>query len=435
MKWMRLTDNQRNIVKNFNWLFVSYVYRFLIGFITLVFVTRYLGPTQYGIYAYALSSYAFLELTIHLLNVDVIKKELIHAENHFHALWSIVLFRFFSALLVSSIALIILWSTEIEVGDKRTLLSIFAAGMVLKTFDTIVSFFGSQMRHDLESKNEIFLITIFNLIRGGLVLFKGKLHHFAIAVLIRDLTSILVSAYLYKKEFKVSFSRFKLDLALITKILKKSLPLFLATVATTIFTKIDQIMIGKLLSDTSVGVYAVVIKLSEPWIFLAAIVTQSLYPTLVIAYSKSFDEFKVKVHKALTLLLYISLGIILGTNVFGAYVVETIFGEKYSTASPVLEVHIFYLIFVFWIYVTNHFDIIVGSTRVTLIKTVGASIINVFLNLIFIPRFGIIGASYATICSYAFSAFFINLLFSKTRSLFLLQLKAAFFWKHKWFYS
>ncbi len=65
-----------------------------------------------------------------------------------------------------------------------------------------------------------------------------------------------------------------------------------------------------------------------------------------------------------------------------------------------------------------------GLTRLTLYRTASAALANVALNFLLIPRYGAIGASIATLLSQAWAAWLSNVLWKRTRPLFLLQLRS-----------
>jgi len=62
--------------------------------------------------------------------------------------------------------------------------------------------------------------------------------------------------------------------------------------------------------------------------------------------------------------------------------------------------------------------------KYSLVQTVSGTIINIYLNLIFIPLFGGVGAAVATLMAQIFASFVINMFIPKLRVLFLIELRA-----------
>jgi PST family polysaccharide transporter len=55
-------------------------------------------------------------------------------------------------------------------------------------------------------------------------------------------------------------------------------------------------------------------------------------------------------------------------------------------------------------------------------RTLLGAVVNVILNLIFIPRFGPIGAAIATVVAYAIAAFLSDLVQKETKHVFMMKL-------------
>ena len=78
-------------------------------------------------------------------------------------------------------------------------------------------------------------------------------------------------------------------------------------------------------------------------------------------------------------------------------------------------------------YVKGKWMVIENFTKLSLIRNVLGLLINVFLNLYLIPKYGIIGAALSTMMSLAFASYFFFLIVKKTRKIFYLQTKSIFY--------
>lgn len=430
---MTLTLNQKVILSNFNWMMGAYVFRFVTGIVALSFVTRYLNPDKYGTYAYSLSIFSFIEVFLSIINQEIFKKEVIETSNKRQLVNTFFLFSSIISLALIFLTFSSLWLLDLETGDRRILIGIFTLSLLFRPADCFAYFLNVQMRNDLISRAEVASTTSFNALRIGLTFIKSTLPWFAVTLIIQK---IIYSSFLYHFYYKTTQDRIifsDFDKNAVKILLKKSFPLFLAGTSVVIFTRVDQVMIGNMLSDQDVGLYSIVVKLSESWAFIATVLAQAVYPSLVKAYNSSLSDFNHKVMKLLTILFYISLTIIAFTNIFSDTLVNLISSKEYMPASPVLRIHIFSLLFLFWQNVSNQYDIIIGAAKFTFIKTGIASVLNIVLNTILIPQLGILGASIATVISHSLASCFLNVFYSRTRSYFILQIKAFMFWETKWF--
>jgi len=368
-----LTKNQTNILKNFNWLLGAYVYRFLIGFVSLAFVTRYLGPEKFGMFSYTLSLFSFAVLFLNLINDQIFKKEIIKSDNPEPLIRTYFFVRLYSALAVIAMIYLLLWIGNLETGDRRILLMILSFSLIFQSADVFSFYFSSRMKNEYNSKTEIVTVTGFNVVRILLAVFKSNLYSFAAAVIIQKIINFCMATYFYIKNYKIHFKSYLPDKDLSIDLMKKSLPLFFATLSTVIFYRIDQVMLGNMLNNTSVGIYSVVVKLTEPWNFIGIILMTSAYPIMIKSHENSDEDFSRQTKKILSLLLYTALGICLGTYIFSDIVIELLFSAKYMEAAPILRLQIISLAFLFWLNISNHYDVIVGATKITLFKTLFAA--------------------------------------------------------------
>jgi PST family polysaccharide transporter len=128
-----------------------------------------------------------------------------------------------------------------------------------------------------------------------------------------------------------------------------------------------------------------------------------------------------------SLMALVSLSVAAATTAVSSPVIRLVFGPGYAGAGPILAVHVWTSVFVFWGVVGETWYLTEGLTRLTLYRTASAALANVALNLVLIPRYGGIGAAVATLLSQAWSAWLSNLLWARTRPLFFLQMRSLSF--------
>ena len=111
---------------------------------------------------------------------------------------------------------------------------------------------------------------------------------------------------------------------------------------------------------------------------------------------------------------------------FSGLIINILYGKEYAQAASVLSIHIWSGVFVFLGVASSNYLIAENLTKISFFRTILGAVSNVILNIILIPLYGIIGAAYATLISYAVSGYFSNILFIKSRRIFLMFLKSLF---------
>ena len=218
--------------------------------------------------------------------------------------------------------------------------------------------------------------------------------------------------------FKREVPRFSLSLFSRTtavELLKESWPYILSGLLVTIYMRIDMIMIKELMSDASVGEYAAAVRISEAWYFIPVIIVGSLYPAIVNAKKLSEKLYLERLSSLYCLMFYMAVAVSIASSLLSGMFVQALFGSAFSQASNVLMIHVWASIFVFVGVASDKWLLTEGLQIYSAINALLGAALNVALNLVLIPRIGIIGAAWATLISYAFSGYVCLAIWPKTR--------------------
>ena len=109
------------------------------------------------------------------------------------------------------------------------------------------------------------------------------------------------------------------------------------------------------------------------------------------------------------------------------FVIRMLYGAAYAAAAPVLAIHAWSAVFLFFSIIQIGYEVTNGLAWLTAARTAAGAILNVALNCALIPRYGAVGSALATVVSLAGSGFLFNLLHPASRPIFRLQLKALLF--------
>jgi polysaccharide transporter, PST family len=198
-------------------------------------------------------------------------------------------------------------------------------------------------------------------------------------------------------------------------------------IAVTIYMKIDQVMLGQMASDHDVGIYAAAVRISELWYFIPLAIVSSVFPSIIRARELDQQLYTRKMLRLFSLMSAIALTIAVPLTFLASPLVTFAFGEPYAAAGPVLSVHIWASLFVFLGLASSTWYIAEGLIRLSFYRTTLGATVNVLLNLVLIPRYQSMGAAIATVVAYGLAGVVANAFSSKTRALFVLQVKSLAF--------
>jgi PST family polysaccharide transporter len=414
----------RAIIANTGWLFADRILRMGASLVVGVWVARYLGVQQYGLFNYALAFVALFSPIFTLGLDDVVVRHLVRqSSNKEEILGTTFWLKFLGG--IASVLLAV--STMFFLGEHETLkiwlVAILGITGIFRASDTIELWFQSQVqsKYTVIAKNTAFLLN--TLIKVALILTKAPLLAFALVTLAEFAMSAIGLLIVYQVKGS-SLWLWRWSLATAKTLLKESLPLIFSGFAIMIFMRIDQVMLGQMIGDSEVGIYSAAVRVSEIWYFIPGAIVSSVAPAIYAAKEKSESLYYQRIGQLLSLMTCISLAIALPMSFLSDKIIMVMFGSGYAEAGAILAVHIWTSLFVFMGLATSPWFIAEGLNHVSLGKTLFGAILNIILNLLLIPKYAGLGAAIATIISQAAAAFICNAFDSRTQKLFTIQVRS-----------
>jgi len=216
-----------------------------------------------------------------------------------------------------------------------------------------------------------------------------------VRVLVATIT-FLVGAGLFKKYLRNSIKE-ALPNYHTRKWLRSALPLLFVSMAGTINQHISIIMVASMLGSEAAGIFAVAIRGAMLVSFVLMAVNIPLAPTIARLYARGEKErLQRVVTKGASVALFGSLPIALGLIIFGRWVL-LIFGREFMGGSAVLVILCLGQLVNAGMGSVGLLLNMTGYERDTAMGVGIAAAVNVVLNTILIPLWGIEGAAIATV--------------------------------------
>jgi O-antigen/teichoic acid export membrane protein len=408
---------------NTGWLFLERILGMFISLLVGVYVARYLGPDNYGLLSYA-NSFVGLFMFLATLGLDsILVRELVRDEKkRDELLGTTFILKIIGSLLLLGV---VLATVKVTTNDSFTNLLIFiiALGTIFQSFQVIDFYFQSKVL----SKYTVYIQIISEILSATmkliLIFLKKNLLYFAIVILIENIVLAAGSMVMYTKQ-KLSFFNWKLKYNLAKNLLKNSWPLMLSSITISIYMRIDQVMIKNILDTKAVGNYAVAVRLVEIWYFIPIAVTKSFFPAIINAKKISEKLYYERLQKLYDLMTWSAIGIALPIMLFSHNIIKLLFGIQYQEAVGVLQIYVWASVFVFLGCASGRWFLVENLQLLGSIYSFLGSILNVLLNILLIPKYGIIGAAWATLISYIIITNFILIISKRTRINFILLLNS-----------
>lgn len=399
---------------NTSWLFMGRIVRMAVAFFVGVYVARYLGPNNYGLLSYASSFVGLFSVIATLGLSNIVIRELVKdIKKRDSLLGTTFLLKLLGALLAIGIILVAIQFTS---NDSFTNLMIFiiAFSMLFQSFNVIDFYFKANVL----SKYVVFVNICVLIISSALNLFfiyiKAPLIYFAIVLSGSSFILLVGLIIIYYKQ-KLNIFSWKFDKTLTFQLLNDSWPMILAGFMGIIHLKIDQVMIKEMMNNAAVGNYAVAAKISEVWYIIPSVITTSLFPAIINAKKISNELYYQRLQKLYDLMALLAVLIAIPVSIFAKEIIQILFGSHYVQASGVLVIHIWAGLAIFVALVRQKWILAENLQKYLIIINICGVFLNVILNLILIPKFGIIGAAFTTLVTYSAGAILIPFFITPVR--------------------
>lgn len=405
-------------------MFAEQMMRMMAGLLVGIWVARYLGPSQFGLFSYAVA-FAAIFSSIAKLGLDsVIVRDLVHEPSQ----RDLYLGTAFWLKLIGAIAMlgIIGIAMQFTSSDRTTKLYIFiiASGALFQSIEVVDFYFQSQVLSKFVSICKLTQLLISSLIKLYLIFVSSDLFWFVMVSLL-DQIILAVSLWLAYRYQKIGAFFWHFDCAMTKKLLLDSWPLILSGLAVTLYMRIDVVMLQQMIGDREVGIYAAATRISEIWYFFPSIIVASVSPAIINAHRLDSVRYLRRLKQLYFFMFWLAISIALPISLLAASIVNVLFGNEFAEAAPVLAIHLWAAIAVFLGVASSQYLLVEKLLKISFYRTLIGLFCNIVLNLLLIPSMGAKGAAIATVISY-FVATFSVVFFRNSRSHTIYLLMAPF---------
>lgn len=414
----------KKITQNIGWLMFDQFFILFLQFIVGIKVANYYGAELYGKYSYAMSLVGFSGIFFEILNSRVIKKYYTE-ENFDKIVYNITFFKNSIAILLFLVPIFLKVALEIDNTLFYLLIFMCLDNILSTTTFGIENFF----EYKLESRRIVISNNIVKIISYSLqyicMLLKMGIIVIPIIRCIGSFIRMCLLKYQYKKYYLINRKiENKLNTKLLLKMIDESKFLWITFVSFLIYTQLDKLMINYYLGEEEVGVYSIGVILSGIFAILIGPIQNSIYPKMIELYRENYEKYYNFFLLSNTMITQLYLFLTFLSIIVIKWLFKYVYEPEYNPAIMV------YSILAFSIFIkangslqTSHMTI-KGITQKSFYKTFLSLILNVILNALLIPKYGINGAAIATLVTQFMALFVIDFFIKEYREQAFVQLKS-----------
>lgn len=392
-----MTSLRALVIRNLTIQTVSEIVGLACGLASSMLLSRYLDVAGFGAFNYTFAfMYFFLSVNdfgLSTVAVREISREPASAASIIGALLSLRLYIAFAVLLLAW-AVIWLWPMD---PALRPPLSLFALILPLNALNVPSLIFQTAMRFELGAVANI-VLRVAGLVMIALALLNGAGVTVVLGLLlVAEAIGVAVAWLLARRLVTI---RFRKDPALWRMLLVSALPVGGGLLLVAFTNRVDFIMLERMTSIEQVGLYGAAYRVTNLLEKFPLLVMGTLYPVMSSLAADDPSRLRTVYRKALWRFALLAVPVTLGTWLIAPWLLTVLFGADYRAAAPALR----YLV---WstacLYVAMTGGVLLNSVHRStdnLVAVAAAALLNIGLNLILIPSYGVAGAAIATAMSF-----------------------------------
>ena len=406
----------RRVALNSAWLLADRVVRLGIGVVVGAWVARYLGPIAFGKLAYA-TAIAGLFVAISELSLESITVRALVArpEATPRLLGSALVMRFWGGLAGVALSCITGWLLRADDVLILIMVALVASTFLVTPLNVAEFIFQARLENRVPVAARFAAFIVTNVLRIALVLGGASVVAFAVVPLVECVLGVIaLAAFLRGAGLSVWSWRFDREEAV--ELARQATPLIAAGFAALMVLRLDQLLIGQILGDKAVGIYAAAARLTEAAQFALAGLAIPLLPAMLALRAHDPARYRLESERLFTILLGVGIAAAIVVSLAAPAIVRLLYGPDYEETIGVLRIHAWSLAFGAVGVAVGSYLIAEGLTWFALFRAGGALLVNVALNVVLLPRLGVEGAAWAALGASA-AALLLLLLPVRTRTL------------------
>ena len=384
------------VLKNYAYNLSYQLLLIVLPIITTPYVTRVFSSEDLGTYGYfnSIVTYFILLATLGVASYGT-KEISANRRNIPQNFWGIDTLQF-SATVLSIFLYIFLC---LRVGTMRNPVAyILCLSLFSKGLDISWLFQGLEDFRKITVRN----ITVKLVGVGSIFLFVKSATDLYLYVFLLTIFELLgqLSMWLPAREF---IGRPRFDLKYVEYHLKPILLLFLPQIAISLYANLDRTMLGALASTKDVGIYDQALKLIGILLTLVTSLGSVMLPRVSSLLGTGDHKAVNKMHE-ISFLIYnlVIFPIMAGMLIVNDDFVQFFLGKDFQDARYAIAIMIFRMFFIGWTNIMG-FQMLIphNKNKEYMISTTVPAILSVGLNLLFLPKFGYIGAAIVSVLTEA----------------------------------
>ncbi len=375
----------------------------VIAFFVAIYLVRYLGPENYGQLSYAISFIGLFSIIASLGLDNILYRDLIkYPEQRNEYLGSAFVLKLLAGVLATSLTIIFAFLLSKDDVSRMVILTL-AGTFIFNAFNIIGYEFQADVAQKYTSIITLIVSLTLNILKLIVIFFGQGVVYIGVILLLEAALYATLLVHIRTQHYGNLFAwRFNKTIAI--QLLKDSWPFIFIAAFSTIYARIDQVMLKPLVDSSAVGLYDAAVRIAEVWLFIPAIIASSLFPAIINAKSVGVHEYKKRLIILSGFMVLSGILVALPASLLAGPLMVLLYGPAFAASATVFVIYVWTGIWASLDIVTRFFLIAENRKVLIFVTSFLTAVLNILLNLYLIPKYGIVGAAWSTFISYTLLA-------------------------------
>ncbi len=389
------------VFKNASWIIFCKIVQAVLNLVVTMLSARYLGPSGYGLINYAASVVAFVTPIMQLGLNSILVQEIVNTpEKEGEILGTSLLMSFCTSFL--TIGGVVAFVAIANHGERETIIvcALYSILLIFQSLELVQYWFQAKLKSKYPAIVMLVAYVIVSAYKITLLVTGKNIYWFALSQAIDYLviSSLLLIVYarLGTQHLSISWEHAK-------RLFAKSRYYIVSSLMVTIFAQTDRVMLKLMVNDAATGYYSAAVSCAGMTSFIFTAIIDSARPSIFEGKKIGQEIFERNIIRLYSVIIYFALLQCVFITAFAKIIINILYGNDYASSVDALRLIVWYTTFSYIGSVRNIWILAEGKQKLLWILNLSGALLNVVLNYILIPVWGIMGASFASLITQFFT--------------------------------
>lgn len=392
---------KNKIASNALWIVICKGLQAVLGLVISMISARLLGPANYGLINYAASLVLFVTPVAQLGMTATLVQELVSDPDHEGRIMGTAIL---SSMISSGLCIlgILLFVSAANPGEPETLTvcGLYSLLLIAQSAELIQYWFQSKLLSRYTAVSTLIAYALVSVYQIAILALGKDVHWFSVA---KTIEYAMIAAALMLIFFRNSSCRLSFSLATLKSMLGRSWYYMLANLMIMTFSQVDRVMIKAMIGDAAMGFYSAAVVCANATDFIFFAIIDSMRPIILKAKDGSQKEYEKNTSLLYAIVIYFSLFQSIAIALLARPMVYLLYGAAYGPSVNVLRLLVWYTAFSYIGSARSIWILAEGKHRLLWKINFCGALVNILLNWLLIPAYGINGAAFASLVTQMFT--------------------------------